>query len=246
MGIFEADDISAEFRQLQPERHLAFEHAALAVLILCAGALAGDHQHEFSAVALRRLQEAQQRGVGLALRLAVQIDARVDVEGAAGKPLLLPTTQRLEARYPLWRRLRRGCRAARPGAGAGELQPSPQRHDRAGDPAPERALLLAQPSSPGIVGAHDRGERAGPACRRGFFAALASSSLLPASSLDLPPSFLTSSFFGSSSGIFGFATGSGMCLPASIMSSSRGSSITKRPGWRMRPARGRGPSPPPQ
>ena len=36
--------------------------------------------------------------------------------------------------------------------------------------------------------------------------------------------------------VLGFGGGNGICLPASIMSSSRGSSITNRPGWRMRPA----------
>ena len=45
------------------------------------------------------------------------------------------------------------------------------------------------------------------------------------SNLDLPGSFLTSV-----SGILGLAIGSGTCRPASTMSSSRGSSMTKRPG----------------
>src|SRR5262249_575352 len=50
----------------------------------------------------------------------------------------------------------------------------------------------------------------------------------------------------STSGIFGFGTGSGICLPAATRSSSRGTSIAKRPGWRMRPAMRPASSPAPQ
>src|SRR6516162_3649002 len=50
----------------------------------------------------------------------------------------------------------------------------------------------------------------------------------------------------STSAIFGFGTGSGIRLPAATRSSSRGTSIAKRPGWRMRPAMRPAPSPAPQ
>src|SRR2546423_462687 len=50
----------------------------------------------------------------------------------------------------------------------------------------------------------------------------------------------------STSGIFGFGTGNGICLPAATRSSSRGTSIAKRPGWRMRPAMRPASSPAPQ
>src|SRR5437667_7227 len=61
-----------------------------------------------------------------------------------------------------------------------------------------------------------------------------------------PPLDLLGSRLTSISGIIGLDTGSGMCLPASIMSSSRGSSMTKRPAWRMRPAIRAASSPAPQ
>ncbi len=43
MRVLEADHEAAEFRQTEPLRHLAFEHAALAV---AAPAFSGDHQHQ--------------------------------------------------------------------------------------------------------------------------------------------------------------------------------------------------------
>src|SRR5258707_654306 len=50
----------------------------------------------------------------------------------------------------------------------------------------------------------------------------------------------------STSGIFGFGTGNGICLPAATRASSRGTSIAKRPGWRMPPAIQPASSPAPQ
>src|ERR1700730_6185708 len=96
MSILEAHDIAAEFRQLQPERHLALEHAALAPIIARAGALAGDHQDESSAILLRRAQKMEQFGMRLALGPAVQVDARIERNGAAGQTLFLPPVERLE------------------------------------------------------------------------------------------------------------------------------------------------------
>jgi putative ABC transport system substrate-binding protein len=52
--------------------------------------------------------------------------------------------------------------------------------------------------------------------------------------------------FSASSVTLGLGTGNDICLPASIISSSRGSSITNRPGWRMRPAIRAASSPDPQ
>jgi hypothetical protein len=57
MGVLEPDDVSAEFRQSQPFRHLSPEHAALAPTVARAPAFAGDHQSECEAVALRFTQE---------------------------------------------------------------------------------------------------------------------------------------------------------------------------------------------
>src|SRR5262249_59113537 len=114
-------------------------------------------------------------------------------------------------RTSMGRRFRLGCRRR-----IGGRRRSPQRRNRAREMAPKLALLVPQPSRLALVPAHDRGRhRTGPTCRRNFFA-LAPSSVLPACCLALPFSFLTSV-----SGMFGFATGSGTCLPASIMSSSR-------------------------
>src|SRR5262245_41819245 len=57
MGVLEADDVAAEFRQFQPLRHLALEHAAFAPITARAATFAGDHQDELGAIALRLAQE---------------------------------------------------------------------------------------------------------------------------------------------------------------------------------------------
>src|SRR5262245_4831793 len=75
MGGLEADHEGAKFGEPQPQRHLAAQHTALAVVFAASDALAGDHQGEARAVALRSPQEADERGMRLALRHAVQIDA---------------------------------------------------------------------------------------------------------------------------------------------------------------------------
>src|SRR5262249_60092575 len=103
MGVLEADDVAAEFRQLQPLRHLALEHAAFAPIIARAATFAGDHQDELGAIALRLAQEGHQRRMRLALGLAVKVNAGIDRFGAARKPLLEPPIERLEPRrrsYP--------------------------------------------------------------------------------------------------------------------------------------------------
>ena len=61
------------------------------------------------------------------------------------------------------------------------------------------------------------------------------------STLPLPSCFPTSN-----GAISGFCTGNGASRPAAAISSSRGSSITKRAGWRMRPAMRPASSPAPQ
>src|SRR5262249_38597499 len=244
MGVLEAKDVAAEFRQFQPGRHLALEHAALAPVVARATALAGDHQDELGAMALRLAQERKQRRMRLALGLAVKVDAGVDRFGAAREALLEPPIERLEpGRGPCSgrSRSRRRARTGRRFRPARRFRWPPHRRARAREMAPKLALLVTQPPRLALVRVHDRGRhRTPPTCRRNFFP-LVPSSLLPACCFDLPSSFLTSA-----SGMFGFATGSGMCLPASIMSSSRGSSMTKRPEWRMRPAIRAASSPAPQ
>src|SRR6516162_10813486 len=251
MGVLEAHDVAAELRQSQPLRHLALEHATLTPVVAPAAALAGDHQDEPGAMALRPAQEGQQRGMRLALGLAVEVDAVIERFGAAGEALLEPPVERLEpgrgpcsGRWGARRRTRVGRRfrlARRDRWHSSWDRLSPQRRDRAREMAPKLAVLVGEPSRLALVRTHDRGRhRSVPTWRRNFFA-LDYSSVLPACCLGLPFSLLTSV-----SGILGFATGSGTCLPASIMSSSRGSSMTKRPGWRMRPAIRAASSPAPQ
>src|SRR5262245_7207574 len=96
MGVLEAEDVAAEFRQFQPLRHLALEHAALAPVVARAATLAGDHQDELGAVALRLAQEGDERRMRLALGLAVKIDAVIERLGAARKALLEPPIKGLE------------------------------------------------------------------------------------------------------------------------------------------------------
>src|SRR6516162_10953311 len=98
MGVLEAHDVAAELRQSQPLRHLALEHATLAPVVARAATLAGDHQDEPGAMAVRLAQEGQQRGVRLALGLAVEVDAAVERFGAAGKALLEPPIERRDPR----------------------------------------------------------------------------------------------------------------------------------------------------
>src|SRR5262245_65466733 len=94
MGVLEADDAAAELRQFQPLRHLALEHAALAPAVARAATFAGDHQDELGAIALRLAQERQQRGMRLALGLAVKVDAGTDRFSAARNALLGPAIER--------------------------------------------------------------------------------------------------------------------------------------------------------
>ena len=63
MGVVEADDKQAEFRQGEPHWHLALEHAGPVVGIALVVTGKG----------LRVMQKPQQRGVRLLLRHAVQI-----------------------------------------------------------------------------------------------------------------------------------------------------------------------------
>src|SRR5947207_2689354 len=107
----EAGHVTAELRQSQPLRNLLLEHAALAEIVARTAALAGNHQDELHAVALHPAQKRKQRGMGLGLRLAVEIDAR-DRLAPARKPLLEPPLERLEPRrWPT--RDRRGARRRR-------------------------------------------------------------------------------------------------------------------------------------
>ncbi len=105
--LLDREHIGTQVRQREPERHLPPEHAAAALGI--GAAFAGDHQHGPGALALRAMQEAQQRRVRLALGAAVQVDAAVDLDLAAREPLLEPAIDRHQ-----WRRqlgTRTGMRA---------------------------------------------------------------------------------------------------------------------------------------
>ena len=104
MGGLEADDIGAEFRQLQPQRHLTLEHPAFAPFVARACAFAGDDKGKSDALVLRPAQESKQHRVCLVLRTAVEVDARLDRLASARKPLLEPPVERLEPRRRLRRR----------------------------------------------------------------------------------------------------------------------------------------------
>jgi hypothetical protein len=96
MGILETEDVAAEFRQPQPLRDLSLEHAALAPVRARAATFAGNHQSELGPMALRLAQERHERGIGLALGFAVQVDAEIDRFGTACKALLEPAIELLE------------------------------------------------------------------------------------------------------------------------------------------------------
>src|SRR4051794_37004116 len=98
MGGLEADDIDAEFRQSQPQRHLALEHAALAPFVARARTFSGDDDGEPGTLVLRLAQKMKQRGMCLVLRAAVKIDARLDRVATTRKPLLGAAVERLEPR----------------------------------------------------------------------------------------------------------------------------------------------------
>lgn len=109
--ILKSDNERTELRQRQPERHLAPEYAALddRRAIVPASALAGYDQHNFRAVGLGPPQEAEQCGMRLHLRHAVQIDARIDRCAASRDTLFEPPAQRGKRRS-MRERLYRGER----------------------------------------------------------------------------------------------------------------------------------------
>src|SRR5260370_36336146 len=103
MGLLEGGHIGAEFRQLEPERHLALEHARFYPIVPRGRALAGDDKNESGAVGLRPAQETQQRSMGFALGLAVEVEARIDRLDAAGAAPLLPALERFAPRRRFFR-----------------------------------------------------------------------------------------------------------------------------------------------
>src|SRR5579862_6290374 len=111
MGVVEADDKQAEFRQGEPQWHLPLEHAGpVAGIVLGAAArrfaqaLTGDDERRLDATGLGAMEETQQRRVRLLLRHAVQVEARVDRLAAARDALFEPPAERRQRRR--WRRRR--------------------------------------------------------------------------------------------------------------------------------------------
>ena len=104
VGVVEADDKQAEFRQGEPQWHLPLEHAGLVVSIASVAArrfaqsLAGDDERSLDATGLRTMQKTQQGRMRLLLRHAVQVEARVDRLAAARDALLEPAAKRRERR----------------------------------------------------------------------------------------------------------------------------------------------------
>ena len=70
-GILKPDDLRTKFRQPEPHRHLALEHAALARPV---AALAGDHQNDSRAALLAGPEKPQQGVMRFGLRESVQIE----------------------------------------------------------------------------------------------------------------------------------------------------------------------------
>src|SRR5438132_13849429 len=91
----EAHHIGAQVGEAEPQRHLALEHAALTAVV-AAPAFAGDDEHKARAVALGAAQEADERRMCLALRLAVQVEAVVDCLRTARQALLEAAVERFE------------------------------------------------------------------------------------------------------------------------------------------------------
>ena len=85
MRLLEADHQRTEFRQAQPLRHLAAQHAAFGFTTADL-ALAGDDKHEGEAFAMRALKEAVQHTMRAGLRHAVQIEPRVDLAAPTRQP----------------------------------------------------------------------------------------------------------------------------------------------------------------
>src|ERR1700761_9540485 len=85
MGFLEADDQRAKFRQAQPLRYLAAQHAAFG-LAAADLALAGDDEHEGVAFDVGALQESVQRTMGAGLRHAMQVEPRVDLAAPTRQP----------------------------------------------------------------------------------------------------------------------------------------------------------------
>ncbi len=97
MGFLEADHQRAEFRQAEPLRHLAAQHAALGIQATDL-ALAGDDQHEGEPVMVGALQEGEQHPMGARLGHAVQIEPRIDVLPAARQLRPLAAADRRQRR----------------------------------------------------------------------------------------------------------------------------------------------------
>src|SRR5579864_7389415 len=265
MGIVEADDKRAEFRQGEPQWHLPLEHAALVRGIAMGGALAfaGDDERSLGAIGLSAMQEAQQRGVRLVLRHAVQIDARVDRLAAARHALLEPPAERRQRRCGRRRfprcdgtgSRRRWRWSAGDGWCCGRLRAwlgtrlrrlrRPQGRDRAGEAGPQSLFLVAQLTPP----AHGfgRGFRFGE-----MAAAAAAADFGAGSTAGFGSGSGTSTAVGSSMVLtlavnaLGRSGGSGVSRPASTGSSARGSSMKKLPGLLIRPAMRAASSPAPK
>src|SRR5579864_2648384 len=160
MRLLEADDEGAEFRQAEPVRHLAAQHAALE-LAAADLALAGDHQHEGQAFAMGALQEAEQCMMGIDLGHAVQVEPCVDLALPTRQPRALAAAERRQRRDDRPRdwlgRLsgndRPGCRNGLDRRRFGNRGNAvrlerprllSQRPGLPGHAVPQRALLLAQ------------------------------------------------------------------------------------------------------
>src|SRR3954469_11072398 len=103
MSFPEADHQRAEFRQAEPLRHLAAQHAALGLRPDLA--LAGDDEHKSQPVMMGALQKAEQRTMRPRLRHAMQVEPCIDLLAPARQMRPLAAADRRQRRrFRLWRK----------------------------------------------------------------------------------------------------------------------------------------------
>ena len=85
----EADHQRTQFRQRQPKRYRATQHAAFGTLRR-GGALAGDDEDERFSARLRAVEERRELFLRLALFHPVQVDPRADLDLTASDFLPCP------------------------------------------------------------------------------------------------------------------------------------------------------------
>jgi hypothetical protein len=97
--------MGSEFRQREPERHLAIEHASLDLTVTGAAAFTRDDEDKPCTIPPGAAQKRKERGISFSLRPAVQVEPTIDRLGASREPLLLAPIEALDRRL----RFRQWC-----------------------------------------------------------------------------------------------------------------------------------------